>query len=228
TKAWNYDLYGSLYSRLGLFTVGVFYKTLDDIDYIRQSRVTEGQFEGYTITKPDNGQRSTVKGIEVDLQTNFLMLPRPFNAIVLNVNYSYSDSETFFPAFKIGPRSPDPPFRATIIDTVRAGTIPGQARHVANASIGYEKGGFSGRISFQYQDQALVFVGSRPELDGYTDDSRRWDLSVSQEVASGLDVILTVNNLTNNPERAFLGIETLPTNEQIFGWSMDLGVKYKF
>lgn len=228
TKAWNYDLYGSMYSRLGLFTLGLFYKTLDDIDYLRQSRITEGQFESYTITSPVNGQRSTVKGIEVDLQANFLMLPSPFDAIVLNVNYSYSDSETFFPFLKIGGRSPDPPFRPIVIDTVRAATIPGQARHVANASLGYEKGGFSGRISFQYQDQALVFVGSRPELDGYTDDLRRWDLSVSQKLASGLDVILTVNNLTNNPERAFLGIETLPTNEQIFGWSMDLGVKYKF
>lgn len=228
TKAWNYDLYTSVYSRLGLFTLGVFYKTLDDIDYLRQSRITEGEFESYTITSPVNGQRSTVKGIEVDLQTNFLMLPEPFSSVVLNANYSFSDSETFFPFLKIGGRSPDPPFRPIVIDTVRAATIPGQARHVANVSLGYEKGGFSGRISFQYQDQALVFVGSRPELDGYTDDLRRWDLSVSQELASGLDVILTVNNLTNNPERAFLGIETLPTNEQIFGWSMDLGVKYKF
>jgi TonB-dependent receptor len=228
TKAWNYDLYASVYSRLGLFTFGIFYKTLDDIDYVRQSRITEGEFEGYTITKADNGQRSTVKGVEIDLQTNFLILPSPFNALVFNANYSYSDSETFFPLLKIGERSPDPPFRPTIIDTVRSATIPGQAKHVANISLGYEKGGFSGRVSFQYQDEALFFVGSRRELDGYIDDLKRWDISVSQRLRTGLEVILTVNNLSNNPERAFLGIETLPTNEQIFGWSMDLGVKYRF
>ncbi|HLE55831.1 MAG TPA: TonB-dependent receptor, partial [Rhodothermia bacterium] len=228
TKAWNYDLYTSFYSKMGLLTLGVFYKTLDDIDYLRQSRITEGEFANYTITFPDNGDRSTVQGFEIDLQTNFLLLPSPFNSVVMNVNYSYSDSETFFPFLKIGERSPDPPFRPIVIDTVRAGTIPGQARHVANVSLGYERGGFSGRVSFQYQDEALYFVGSRSELDGYTDDLIRWDLSVAQEIVAGLDLMLTVNNMTNNPERAFLGIETLPTNEQIFGWSADIGVKYKF
>ena len=228
TTAWNYDLYASLYSKLGLLTFGVYYKTLDDIDYLRQSRLTEGEFASFTITFPDNGDRSTVQGLEVDLQTNFLLLPSPFNAIVMNVNYSYSDSETFFPFLTVGGRSPDPPFRPIVIDTVRAGTIPGQARHVANVSLGYERGGFSGRISFQYQDQALFFVGNRAELDGFIDDLVRWDLSVAHEITSGLDLMVTVNNLANNPERAFLGIQTFPTNEQIFGWSADVGVKYKF
>ena len=99
---------------------------------------------------------------------------------------------------------------------------------MANLAVGYEKGGFSGRLSVQYQEKSLFTVGSRAELDGFTDDLIRWDLALSQQFGGGLSVFLNANNLSNHPERAFLGIEVLPTNEQIFGWTMDLGVKYKF
>jgi len=37
-----------------------------------------------------------------------------------------------------------------------------------------------------------------------------------------------VNNFTNNSEGAFLGKVDYPTREEYFGWTMDLGVRYKF
>ncbi|MCH8962686.1 MAG: TonB-dependent receptor, partial [Bacteroidetes bacterium] len=194
TTAWNYDLYVSLYNRLGLLTVGVYYKTLDDIDYIRQTRITEGEFSGYQFTFPENGEESNVVGLEIDLQTNLRFLPAPLDGVVLNANYAFADSETFFPFLEIGPRSPDPPFQPTLIDTARAAQIPGQARHVANVSVGYEKGGFSGRLSVQYLEKSLFTVGSRAELDGFTDDSVRWDLALSQRFSRGLSVFLNANN----------------------------------
>ncbi len=40
TTAKNYDIFLSLYNRYGLFTVGGYYKTLNNIDYILSYRET--------------------------------------------------------------------------------------------------------------------------------------------------------------------------------------------
>ena len=227
--AWNYDAYASFYNRLGLFTVGAFYKHVYDIDYLRRTRVTEGEFSGFNLTEPVNAEgKSTVYGGEVEVQTNFRFLPSPLDGVVLYLNYSRIYSETLFPLFEIGPRSPDPPFRPTIIDTVRAGRMPGQADYIANVSMGYEKWGFSGRISMIYQGPSLQFVGTRSELDGFTDAFARWDLAVQQHIGAGLSVYFNMNNLSDQPEASFLGEEDFETLQEFFGWTADLGVRYTF
>jgi TonB-dependent receptor len=230
TTAWNYDAYFSFYNYLGLFTIGGFYKELENIDYIRTSRVREpGPTLGYMLTQPENAEGMTiVHGYEIELQTNLRLLPSPFDGIVLYANYSRIHSETFIPLMRIGPRSPDPPFRPTIIDTVRVARMPGQAKHIANFSVGYEKGGFSGRISVIYQDETLEYIGSRAELDGYTSPYTRWDLILQQDIGYGFSLMFNINNLTNLPEEAFLGIEAFPTREEYFGWTADFGIRYRF
>jgi TonB-dependent receptor len=226
TKARNYDVFLSTYNEYGLATLGGFYKTLDDIDYIKTIRLVGGEFNAFTLTEPTNGARSKVYGFEIDLQTNFRFLPSPFDGIVLNANYSRIWSETFFPYFEIVRRPPT--FRATPLDTVRAGRVPGQADHIANVSLGYEKGGFTGRISMVYQGASLRTVGQRSELDGYSNASYRWDLTVSQKIYKGTGLFLNVNNLSNQPEDAYLGRVSYPTREEFFGWTADLGFRYTF
>jgi TonB-dependent receptor len=229
TKATNYDVYVSLYSNeLGLFTLGAYYKKLVDIDYIKQTRIVGGQFNAFELTEPVNGDESNVWGIEIDVQTNLRNLPSPFDGFVINANYAYIRSETYFPYFEIGPRSPDPPYTPIIIDTFRKGTLPGQAEHIGNLSIGYEKGGFSGRVSMTYQGKALQLVGARSELDGYTEGFVRWDATFSQKISSLFSVYLDVNNITNQPDQAYLGDVIYPTNQEYFGWTADLGVRLRF
>ena len=41
TTAYNYDVFTSFYNKLGMFTVGLFYKEIENIDYIRTSRIQE-------------------------------------------------------------------------------------------------------------------------------------------------------------------------------------------
>lgn len=229
TRATNYDAYISLYNNeLGLLTLGGYYKTLTDIDYIKQSRVQGGQYNAFELTEPVNGDESTVWGIEIDVQTNLRNLPSPFDGFVINANYSYIHSETYFPFFEIGPRSPNPPYKPIIIDTFRKGTLPGQAEQIGNISLGYEKGGFSGRVSMTYQGKALQLVGARSELDGYTNSFVRWDATFTQRLSSLFGVFLDVNNITNQPDQAYLGDIIYATNQEYFGWTADLGVRVTF
>ncbi len=229
TKVWNYDAYLSFYSRMGLFTVGAFYKEVEDIDYLRTTRLTEGEFRGFQLTEPINAEGlSKVRGIELDLQTNLSLLPSPFDGIVIGAILSFIDSETFFPLFEIGPRSPDPPFAPTVIDTVREGRMPGQADRIANLVLGYEKGGFTGRVSMTYQGEILETIGTRSELDGFSDAFVRWDLALQQEIYGRFSLFLNANNVTNRAEAEFLGIRAFPTRDEFFGWTADLGMRYKF
>ncbi len=231
TQVWNFDAFFSFYNKFGLFTIGGFYKELTDIDYVRTSRITnQGPTQGYDYVRPVNAVAdANAYGLEFDLQTNFKFLPKPFNGILLSANYSFVKAETFYPFFQVGPeRSPEPPFRPVVIDTLRAGRVPGQAEHIFNVSLGYEYKGFSGRLSVVYQSESLGTVGRREEQDGFTDSFQRWDLSIQQKLGkTGLALIANMNNISNTPQRTFVAIG-FPTREEYFGWTGDLGVKYSF
>ncbi len=230
TLAWNYDAFLSVYNRLGLLTVGAYYKTLEGVDYLYRRQISErgNPLQGYNITAPYNvEEQTTVKGIETEVQTNLRFLPSPFNGIVLYGNYSRIWSETPFP-YQVS-RGYDPvTFAPIFADTSRVLPMPGQSDHIANVAVGYEKGGFSGRLSLVYQGRALDVLGAGPELDNYTDDFTRWDLALSQRVYRYVTLFVNVTNLTNLTERSFVGGQTFPTSENLYGWQTNIGVRFNY
>jgi len=239
TRANNYDIYVSFYdNKWGLFTIGKFCKQLYDIDYIRTRKVTTATYyasyltslKGYTVTCPDNlSDVTTVDGWEFELQTNLSFLPSPFDGILLYANYSLVHSETNYP-YTITQTTyiTTAPYVKTIaIDTTRIGRMIGQADHIANLTVGYEKGGFSARLSMIYQGDALRSVGVSEADDGLDDAYVRWDLVVQQHILEELSVILQINNLTNNREETYMRYKDFSTRIQNYGMTIDLGVQYK-
>jgi hypothetical protein len=104
--------------------------------------------------------------------------------------------------------------------------LPGQADHVGNFSLGYDRGGFSGRLSVTYQGRSLQTVGARAELDGYSDRYWRWDLTFAQHIFSNLSVFANWSNISNSPEESFLGDVVYPTDQRYYGWTADLGIRF--
>lgn len=227
-SVWNYDIFLSCSGDYGLVTLGGYYKTLKNIDYSRVSRVTDpGPTLGFELTQPENSRYdSQVYGLELEIQTSLRFLPSPFDGIVLSANGSYIRSKTYMPYLLAGPRNPFPPFQFTFIDTVRESRMPGQAERLANVSLGYEKGPFSGRVSIIYQGNAIEQVGTRAELDEYTANFVRWDMAVQYKLMPRLALTVNMNNITNLPELNFLGIEAFSTSQEYFGWTADLGIKF--
>lgn len=242
--AWNYDAILSFYGNFGLLTVGGFYKEVDNIDYTLTSRVfdEDSPIYGLTLTRPLNADRtSTIKGFEVDLQSHFRFLPSPFNGIVVSANYTFLQSETFFP-ISIVERLDVFPYTSTIRDTVRSGNMPGQVDHLVNLSLGYERKGFSARVSMIYQGNSLFVdeepdmgrlarsVGATPELDNFVGSTMRWDLVVKQKFKEQFQVFLYVNNFTNVKESTYLAgsVKNLITSTFTYGMTIDLGLTYTF
>jgi TonB-dependent receptor len=243
-SAWNYDAILSVYGRFGLFTVGGFYKEVENIDYTLTSRVFDqaSPIYGLTLTRPLNADRnSTIKGIELDLQSNLRFLPSPLDGIVVSANYTFLQSETFYPISIIETMETFP-FTSTVLDTVRSGNMPGQVDNLLNLSIGYEKGGFSARISMIYQGESLFVdqdpdigrlaqsVGAIPEKDSYVGPTTRWDLVVKQDIRDHFQVFLYVNNFTNVKEQTYLAgsVNKLLTSNYVYGMTIDMGLTYKF
>ncbi len=106
--------------------------------------------------------------------------------------------------------------------------MPDQASDIGNVSVGYDLGGFSGRVSALIQGKTLTFVGVREELDGFTDTYVRWDVSLKYDVSSILGFYVNVNNLTDQPDQSFMQTARYPTSKEYYGWTADIGITVKF
>ncbi|MFN4079451.1 MAG: TonB-dependent receptor [Saprospiraceae bacterium] len=232
TTAWNYDAFMYFYNRYGLLTVGGFYKRLANVDVQSRSTIISGPFAGYQLNQPINLPGATeVRGLEVDFQSNLRSLRGWWKGIIVGANVTLVRSSTQVPFFDIrnyfDPVTP-PFFFTEVIDTVRAGRAPGQANFIANLQLGYEWQGFSGRVSMGLQENSLAQVGERAELDAFTDRSVRWDLAIQQKINKRWAAFFNLNNISNQPEAAFVGRRNLISEREFFGMTGEVGLRFKW
>ncbi|MBP3193860.1 TonB-dependent receptor [Natronogracilivirga saccharolytica] len=233
-RSTNYDLFLTLHhNRFGLFTVGAFYKEVEDVIYQRNANIIDPEAKGlpdntrlFRISEPVNNENMTeVRGFEVEWQSNLTHLPSPFNGLVVNANYSRFHSEAHYHGFE---------FERTAegivgVDTFRTAPMVHQADHIANVSLGYDYGGFSARVSMQYQGATLRSIGSRPETDQYTDEYLRFDASIRQRFYSDqLHIVANLHNITNREDRASQFTYDRPRSIEYYGAAVDLGVEFRF
>jgi hypothetical protein len=109
------------------------------------------------------------------------------------------------------------------------GRIPGQASIISNLSLGYDLGRFSGRVSAIYQDNTLNNIGKLALLDSYVGESLRWDVAAKYKLdkKGRWTILLNLNNLSNQAEVAFLGSSNRLQEDEIFGWTGDIGIQYR-
>jgi len=238
TTAWNLDLVLTMYNDIGLFSVGGYYKRLRDFQYNTVFfEVPSFSNELFEVQQTRNGEAGTVYGVEVDVQAGLTFLPGPLSGLLVNANYAFATSEAVFPSIAPQARNPDgnqPQPRRTTIKR----RLPDQARHVANLSLGYERGGFSGRVSVSIQDDFLTSFQppTQAEVDanatstsGFSDTFIRVDASISQRLGfllDGLRLRAEANNLIDEPETSFVG--AVRESQAFFGRRVDVGVTFSF
>ncbi len=222
----NLDLYLSFYNnQIGLFTVGGFYKEIDNIFY--ETDLLNRTISSHNIAFPDSSVFETldikpcspsatitsyvnnpnpafIRGLEMEWQTNFWYLPKPLNAMVLNVNYTRVWSEMDYKQTFIKSKRERVNGRTVTtyseIDTVRNARLLYQGDHTLNIALGVDYKGFSGRISFNLQGDVITSVAARPEEDAYTGNVYKWDYTLQQKLPiEGLSVSLSGVNIFNDP-----------------------------
>ncbi|MDZ7723829.1 MAG: TonB-dependent receptor [candidate division KSB1 bacterium] len=134
-RAYNHDLGISFHSnKLGLFTIGGFYKTIENFVYTANYQlnladkagidtlanyqiIRDGQPVVTPTINPTSGNATSsvyrpfnnpfdakVKGLEFDFQHNFWYLPQPLKNVVMGVNYARIWSETRYPFYDVDSR----------------------------------------------------------------------------------------------------------------------------
>lgn len=247
----NYDLSLSFYkSKFGLFTAGVFYKDIKDVFfpmsniYLQNDSAAEAyNFPGrktYYLTTYINSSDAQVYGYELDLQTNFRFLPKPFNGIVLSMNYTRLFSETSVyhftkdtVVFEIDPVTGDITQKPIYTKHERKISIPGQVARRFNVSLGYDYKGFSGRVSTVFQGSYLYNPGSIEVLDIYTWKFWRFDISLKQEITKFLSVYANIVNIdfgiNNNDEESYYDKNFgYPKRLQDYGVIVNAGLQINF
>jgi TonB-dependent receptor len=252
-KAFNHDLNFTFHSnKIGLLTIGGFYKSLENFVYSTSYQLDLAQdagidhIERYTIVRNgtnvvipqsnatvtrsfNNPFEATVKGIELDFQHRFWYLPSPFNNIVFGVNYARIESETEYPFYDVKIEVQGRDRIVTLVDSSFSGRLIDQPNHVLNGYIGYDYEGFSTRLSVRYQDNSARGNGGRyPENDSYTTENFRLDFSARQKLPWwNSELFLDVNNLTNSNtswiQRSFEGYRGI----QNYGLTANLGIRIR-
>jgi TonB-dependent receptor len=209
TTSWNYDLLFEHYlASVGIVSAGAFYKQLENNIFLSALRETIDATE-FWVTQPINAERGWLRGFEFAYQNRFASLPSPFDGLGLYLNYTYGDSKSSYP------NRPDT-------------QLAGQAKHVGNLAVSYEKGGFSGRVSVNYNGKSIFAVGDAPETDQWVDNHTQLDLSAQQRISDKMSLFLEVINLTNEPYRIYEGSTNRPLQEEYYRWWGTIGLKLNF
>jgi TonB-dependent receptor len=240
----NYDVQMTVYGpKIGLFSVSGFYKTVQDKIWNRSYTRLKGDpiidpFPDAALVKvsqPENHQYPIyLKGVEVELQTSFWYLPKPFCYFTFSTNYTYTDSQTQNPysyfknVIPVGGGRPV----ATRVDSTTTAVMLFQPKHILNLSLGYNRKGLNVWLSYQYN--GLIYTSQDQQLkerDAIKEFYNRWDLQISQKLSGklkGLEILANIANLSNFTESARMQGDPRPTYMEKYGWTADLGIRYKF
>ena len=215
--------------------VALFYKQLDS--YVYQQQFLDWDFTGYTNDSGipptsnigsfytwANAEGGYMRGVEVSASLSGELLHPALEGFGAQVNGSYTESSI----------DPDGPGGSS------TDTIPGLSKIVANATVYYERHGFSARLSQRYRDK---YRGEYSALFGqrqyrYTLPERQLDLQLSYDFAEGsrlhgLSLLFQVNNLNDSPFRTQVSEASgstgllLPEEYTEYGRQYMLGFRYE-
>lgn len=213
SRSQNLDLLAEHYfSSIGILSAGVFYKKFSDFIFRSTSQIVVGEYDGYDLVRPENGAEATVYGFEVGWHQQLDFLPGYLNGLGILANYTYTGSKT-----ELGNAFDRPDTR-----------FPDQVPHFANAALSYDRGGFSGLVSLNYQSSFMFRIGETAELDRYTFKRAQFDMAFSQQLSRRLRAFAELNNLTNEPYLTYTGTRATPIESEYEGRWGTFGVRFEF
>jgi TonB-dependent receptor len=249
---------------LGVFTAGAFYKKIIGLEWNKlfilindSSNRFQPYYEllGITDTRQDfqvyinNPIPTYTKGIELDWQSSFWSLPVPFNGIVVNGNFTLTESEfsQVDEYKKVTPIPGRPPFLWPVEarDTVKMTSLFDAPRYTVNVTIGYDFKGFSARFSYKHNSESFnSYIGATSDIT--TPEATRmraamnvFDMSVTQKVpwVKGFQLFFNISNIFETYNNKFFIKRTpdsdssekgdiLPLQEEYFGRLTIVGLRY--
>jgi len=231
--------------KIGLFSVTLFYKEVEDkinnLNWTKLSIDTDielGDFKPEqrvdVVEIQNHPYEGIAKGIEVEWQTNFLNLPKPFNHFTLNLNYSYTNNKTTYVYVnyldvQVGTGRGDRPiYESQAYDELVEGPMTNMPSHLFNATLGFSYKKFSTYLSYQYIGEKFLSKTIIPETDLFLTAFSRFDLQATYKLpVKGLDLMFSTSNFTDTPEIRKRRGDDRPTRIERYGLTADLGLRFR-
>jgi iron complex outermembrane recepter protein len=168
------------------------------------------------FTQPFNGKGGTISGVEVAVNIPLNLIAKPLDGFGTILSYSSTDSK--IKPFGDGDVRP----------------LPGLSRTVTQITAYYEKFGFSARVASRKRGEFIAEIegfGADREFK-YARGETLTDLQLGYEfqtgMLKGLNLLLQVNNLDNEPYREYDAGSGRDTKLDEYGRTILFGVSYKF
>jgi TonB-dependent receptor len=225
-KAFNADLLAEHYfGSVGVLSGGFFYKHLNDFIYRRVIFNSPYPLTGtplinsIDVIQSQNGDAANLVGVELAFQNNLGYISKAFKDINLYVNYTYTHSSASLQSREADASNPD------VTEKLR---LPGQATHVGNFSLAFERKKFTARASFNFNGEYLSEIGSSKSEDIYVKDRMQVDLSASYVITSRWRLFAEALNITDQPFERYMGTEDQLIQREYYSWWGRFGIKFDF
>lgn len=196
-EAWNFDASAEYYfSSNGAVTANVFYKDIKN--FIVESVEEDGTRFGLPFdeaTIPINGPSAEVFGIELGFAQAFTFMPDPFDGLLVNFNYTFTDASGTVPT-------------DGDITNLRMIDLPSSSKHTFNAVLGYEKGPVNFRLAGTYRDRYLDELGADATEDRFVDNHFQLDASIKLKLNKNIRVFAEWININNAKYFAYQNFDT--------------------
>ncbi|MEX0685146.1 MAG: TonB-dependent receptor [Balneolales bacterium] len=222
-------LFEHYFMNVGQFTVGLFYKFMNDFifnytEIIGPEGVDgDGLYARWRRSTLLNGDDADVYGAEVSWQQNLTFLPFFLSNMGIYSNYSYSMSDADI-------NRPG--------ETVR---LQGQRPHVVNAGLDYTQNKFSGQISYAWGSPSISSYGSldfasslygdskRVYMDHYRDAANNLSMTIQYRLTDEFRIWADADNILNHKSIDYIyNREVYPRTQNLSGRTMNMGLRYTF
>lgn len=188
-RALNFELGVARYFAEGVIEVNAFRKDIDDYFSSRTTIVGaganngfDGDYEGYSWTRPENMGSATIQGLSFNFQYQFRKLPGLLNGLGAGMNFTYLETEGDFGTIGVTRRQ-------LSNFTPRSG----------NVSVSWVGKGLELRLLANWRGTTLFSGTENSVASTYIRERLLIGLKTQYTINKTFDIFLDVDNLTNEP-----------------------------
>lgn len=164
----------------------------------------------------NNDKGGYIRGAEIGYTQVFSMLPGAWSGLGFTGSFSYTQSE-ITRDLDIGNGRGD-------VNVPLEGLSP----RVYATTLFYDYKKFDTRISARYRSKYLGSVSGSSSNKAFVTDEMIIDYQASYDITDNLNILISVNNLTDEASRSYYGDQSKTGNIQYFGRNYFMGVDYTF
>jgi len=213
-RSMNIDLLVEHYfTNIGILSGGIYYKDIKDFVYTNRIIQRGGTYDGFRISRPENGESAVVYGFEAAWQQQLSFLPGLLSGLGIYANYTYTHSEAKLKGLENEKME-----------------LPRMVPTVLNLALTYQLAGFYAQVSINRQERMLYspyeFSANGQDYHRYLDGHWQVDVSASQRLQRNVRLFMELNNLTNIPNHHYYGTNDYPYRSSFVSWWGAIGLRF--